>query len=275
MTMRFDLHTHTTYSDGSMMPKELVELAISQNISGISITDHDTFQGYLEVQDEGLPIIPGVELSTDFQGHSIHILGYSFNPKDQHFYNFCLKQRTRRKERNREMLQKLAALGMIIEEHELVTSDDPNLTFGRVHIALLLVKKGYVKEPIDAFKLYIGNGKSCYVSGEKWSSLEAIEAIHKAKGKAVLAHPHIIKSKSLVRKLMALPFDGIEAYYGRFPSFEHEVWLRLANEHNLFVTGGSDFHGLVKPDVALGVSFAPEATFELLKSHFDDISRMP
>lgn len=275
MMKRFDLHCHTIYSDGSLSPKELINKAREQNLSGISITDHDTFQGYFEAKNEGIPIIPGVEISADFEGHSIHILGYAFDPTDAAFYDFCLTQRIRRKERNRQMLKKLSELGMNVAESDVVDSADPNRTYGRVHIALQLLKKGYVKDLLEAFKLYIGNRCPCYVSGEKWSVEEAIKAIHKAKGLAVLAHPHIIKSKSLSRRLLELPFDGLEAYYGRFPANENEHWVEMANKRGLFVTGGSDFHGLAKPDVALGAAFTPESTFEKLQKHFDELSRLP
>ena len=100
-----------------------------------------------------------MEISTDFEGHSIHILGYAFDPHDKEFYDFCLTQRIRRKKRAREMLEKLAAHGMHLTISDIIDSDDPNRTFGRVHFALALLKKGYIKEPLDAFKLYIGNGE--------------------------------------------------------------------------------------------------------------------
>jgi predicted metal-dependent phosphoesterase TrpH len=177
--------------------------------------------------------------------------------------------------RNREILKKLREQGCPLEESDIIDSDDETRAFGRVHIALALLRKGYISDPIEAFKRYIGNDRSCYVSGEKCSVAQGVEAIKRAKGKAVLAHPHIIKSKPLVRKLLELPFDGLEAYYGRFSAAENEQWVEQAVKRGLFVTGGSDFHGLAKPDVSLGVAFAPETTFELLLSHFNELSRLP
>src|SRR5262249_4676912 len=135
--------------------------------------------------------------------------------------------------------------------------------------------KGYVSNLLEAFKRYIGTGCPCYVAGEKWSVKESIDAIHQARGFAVLAHPHLIASRKLTRRLLELPFDGLEAYYGRSLPNVHEHWVRLAKERGLFVTGGSDFHGLPKPEAALGSQTTPEEVFNQLQTHFYELSRLP
>lgn len=272
--MKYDLHCHSTYSDGSLTPTELVELAKKRELSGLSITDHDTFHGYFEAINQGLDIIPGVEISAEFESKSIHVLAYAFDPRDPVFYDFCKTQRTRRLKRNLQMCQLLANHGMPLDESDIMATSDENHTYGRVHIALALVKKGYVTDLLDAFKRFIGGKGPCYVSGEKWSVAETIEAIHKAKGFAVLAHPHLIDSRALVHKLLELPFDGLEAYYSRFQLNVNERWVRLAQDKGLFVTGGSDFHGLPKPEVLLGQAVTPQAVFDQLKSHFYGLSRL-
>jgi len=271
MTSRADLHCHSTYSDGSLTPKELVALAKEMGLSGLSITDHDSFSGYFEAEGEGIDILPGVELSTEFEKKSVHILGYAFDPHDKDFTAFCLAQREARLERNRQIIQRLAQSGLELTEDEVIDSRDPNKAYGRVHIALVLLKKGYIKDFHEAFKRFIGSNCSCYVPGKKCTSLEAIEAIHKAKGKAVLAHPHLLHSRSLERKLLALPFDGLEAYYGRFLPNVNAHWVEVAQKRGLFVTGGSDFHGLPKPEVRLGANVAPQDVFEALKAHFHEL----
>ena len=262
--MRYDLHCHSFYSDGTCSPKELIEKAKAEGLAGLSITDHDTFQAYFDVKDCGLRIIPGIEVSAEFEGKSIHVLGYSFDPNDADFQAFCLKQRVLRLERLDQMLKLLEKQGVPLDRALVVTTDDPNHTFGRVHVALALIKQGYIKDVYQAFKRYIGDGKPCYVSGFKCSVQEAIDAIHKAKGFAVLAHPHLIKSRSLVKRLLALNFDGIEAYYGRFSPDVNEHWVQRAKDKNMFVTGGSDFHGLPKHEGVLGSQTAPMEVFEKL-----------
>lgn len=273
MTPKADLHCHSTYSDGSLSPTELVALAKEQNVSGLSITDHDSFSGFFEAENLGLDIIPGVELSTEFEKKSVHILGYAFNPKDQAFAEFCLKQRQDRLLRNREIIRLLSRQGLTLDEDDVVDSSDPNKTYGRVHIALALLKKGYIKEFHEAFRRYIGSNGSCYVAGNKCSTQEGIDAIHNASGKAVLAHPHILDSKSLTRRLLALNFDGIEAYYSRFLPNVNQHWVEVAQKKGLFVTGGSDFHGLPKPEVRLGATYCPQEVFDQLKAHYHELSR--
>ncbi len=157
---------------------------------------------------------------------------------------------------------------MPISEEELLSSSNPNQTYGRVHIAQKLVEKGHVKDVAQAFQRYIGDGKSCYVWAQHPTVAEAIEVIHQAKGKAVLAHPHLIKKRSILRALFQLPFDGIEAFYGRFSQAENQKWVDCASERGWFMTGGSDFHGTAKPHVTLGSSLTPENVFLQLFEHF-------
>lgn len=271
MTSKFDLHCHSVYSDGSLLPSELIALAKEKELSGLSITDHDSFQGFFDAEKLGMPLLPGVEISAEFEKKSIHVLGYAFNPHDAAFQEFCLRQRVWRRERLRQMCALLTKNGTPLTDADVVTTDDPNYTYGRVHIALALMKQGHVKSVSDAFKRYIGDRSPSYVSGQKCSVQEAIDAIHKAKGFAVLAHPHLIDSKSLARRLIALNFDGIEAHYGRFVAQVNDHWVQKANARGMFVTGGSDFHGLPKPESYLGSASCPEPIFNMLLAHYNQL----
>ena len=268
MEPRYDLHCHTVYSDGSFTPAEVIALAKEKQLSGLSITDHDSFHAFFDAQHLGVPLIPGVELSAEFEQKSIHVLGYAFNPNDEEFQAFCLQQRVWRRERLRQICALLTKNGTPLAESEVITTEDPNYTYGRVHIALALMKKGHIKSVSDGFKRYIGDRSPSYVSGQKCSVQQAIDAIHKAKGFAVLAHPHLIDSKSLARRLIALNFDGIEAHYGRFLPQVNDNWVQKANARGMFVTGGSDFHGLPKPESHLGSASCSESIFNKLLSHY-------
>lgn len=266
-----DLHCHSQYSDGSLLPKELVKLAQEKGLAGLCITDHDSFQSYFDVADCSFPLFPGIELSCEFEQKSIHILGYAFNPHDPEFQQFCLQQRLWRLERLEQMCDKLTKLGVIIHPSDVLTTDDTNYTIGRVHIALALMKKGVVPTVADAFKRYIGDKCPGYVSGKKWSVQQGIDAIHKAKGFAVLAHPHLIDSKSLVRRILSCNLDGIEAHYARFNPNVNSHWVEKAQARNMFVTGGSDFHGFAKPESYLGSSSCPPEVFQMLLTHYQVI----
>lgn len=272
MERRADLHCHSLYSDGTCRPVELVDLAISLGHWGLSITDHDSIEAFDEAADyaaaHSMVLFPGIEISSKFQDESIHVLGYCFDPKAKSLQEVCQRHRAWRDERNRRMIQKLAAAGMSISMEEVKALSPDAFTYGRPHIALALVRRGYVKDVASAFRQFLGSGKSCYVEGEKSTVAEAIDCIHVAGGLAVLAHPHLIKRSSIIEKLLALPFDGLEVYYASMGEKENLRWKGMAERHGLFMTGGSDFHGMIKPEWRFGSSWAPESTLDLLYAHY-------
>lgn len=271
-TWRADLHTHTTCSDGTLTPAEVIQLAKASGLQALSITDHDTTAAFPEAftiaKECEIAIISGVELSCVQEGETIHILGYAFDPDSKSLLESLQKQRQHRLERNRRIIEKLKKEGIVLEENEIQDPSKPADTYGRVHIADVLVKKGYVADILEAFKRYIGNNKPCYVESSKWAVEEGIETIHQAGGLAVLAHPHLIASSSICKKVLEMPFDGIEAYYSRMPMSSNDRWIKVAQSKGCFVTGGSDFHGDVKPDIRLGCSFTPQEVFLRLHEHF-------
>ncbi len=240
--MFYDLHTHTTASDGQLTPFELIDEAIKRGVPGICITDHDTIDAYTKdvfgyAQKKGVFLGTGIEISTVFQETSIHILGYDIDIHSSAINRFIDHTQASRVERNRKMVELLRDLGYKID-----WEDRENL--GRPHIASKLIEKGYFSNMRDAFDLLLGEGKPAFVMGEFPSTLEGIQLIHEAKGRAFLAHPHVIKPKKLVRKLLELPFDGMEVNYGAFSRDENIYFEVLAKSKKLFISGGTDHHGL-------------------------------
>lgn len=265
---RADLHCHTSCSDGSDTPLTLLELAKSVGLSGLSITDHDTISAYTpelfeKAESLNLQLLTGIELSTTLHKMPVHILGYGFDLHSESLLMFIEDIQNKRRARNGEILDKLKEKMIFLPEEELSTFEK---SIGRPHIAELLVKGGHASSFRDAFNMYLKEGASCYVSGFKAGPIEAIEAIHKANGKAVLAHPHFTR-KGLLRSLLALQFDGIECFYGTLNSHDEKRFLDIAKQKKWIATGGSDYHGAFKPQISLGSSWVDEAIFrELLSS---------
>lgn len=269
---RADLHIHSNYSDGSCSPEELMIEVKNRGLQGLSITDHDTIAAY----DEAVPLankydlllLSGVEFSATRKGESVHILGYSFSLKSHSLRALCARHRQRRVERNIKIIEKLKKLGYEIDPRPFLAEDDNHKTWGRPHIAQALIEQGVVSSIQEAFDQYLAEGKKAYDPGEPILVEETIEAIHKAGGYAILAHPHLIKRERFVRELLQLDFDGIEGYYARLPSNQEQKWIRLAKERGWIITGGSDYHGSVKPYSQLGSSWVDETTFRILYDHF-------
>ncbi len=264
-SFRADLHCHTSCSDGSLDPKEIIDLAMKKGLKALAITDHDTVEAYKIAASYALEknfcLGTGVEFSCEFSGHSVHILGYDFSLEDSDFTSYCLRQQKKRLIRNREILEKLAQVQVFISEEELLQIHHKASTLGRPHIAAMMVSKGYVKSIREAFQFYIGDGKRCYVPGEPFPVGEAIDVIHRAGGKAFLAHPHLYVNSHLVREVLHQPFDGIECFYGRSPAHQTKRWQKMTQRKSLLMSGGSDFHGEAKPHISLGSSWVNREIF--------------
>lgn len=254
-----DLHTHTTASDGTLTPRELVNLALESGLSAIAVTDHDTVEGVEAALEEGLAlgleVIPGVEISVDFIKET-HILGYLINPYNSNLQITLKKLREFRKKRNPLMVERLNQLGFAINLEEVQQEAGGNV-IGRPHIAKVLVNKGYVESIQEVFELYLAQGKPGYVPKEKLTAREAIRLIKDAEGVPVLAHPKLLQLSSrdleeAIQHLVGLGLRGIEAYYSSHSEEETQYYLQLAERYNLLLTGGSDFHGSNKPEIKLG-----------------------
>jgi len=272
---RADLHCHTSCSDGLLSPASVVRLAAERGLTGLSITDHDTIDAY----EEALPVahecrikmLSGVEFSTVYQEHSVHVLAYAFPLSSSVIIDLCRRQQQRRQHRAKAFLQRLAENGMIVT-HEALGVDDLHV-IGRPHIAAALVREGYVKSVKEAFHKFLNEGKKCFVPSEAFPVEEIIDSIHQAGGLAVLAHPMLIKKKRVLRQLLGMNFDGLECYYASFTMDEEQRFLEIAHKKKWLVTGGSDFHDDVSPYSSLGCSWTPEATFRILYDHFLESSK--
>jgi hypothetical protein len=257
---RIDLHTHTTFSDGSFSPTELVDLAIQQGLDILAITDHDTTEGLPEALEAtkslSLELIPGIELSAQFQNREMHILGYFINPTDSRFQARLEGHRSTRIGRIHHILDRLQSLGMDIslEEVELASGTG---TIGRPHIAQVLIAKGYIKTMKDAFEQFLGSRGKAYVQRIVPEAHEIIEWITDAGGIPILAHPYWESfnkedSATACQTLVEQGLQGLEVFYGTFSARHISFNLGLARRFGLLMTGGSDFHGTLKPDIALG-----------------------
>lgn len=267
-----DLHCHTTFSDGTLTPQELMQLAKNVGLSALSITDHDTLGAYAQAPQEakklGLILGTGVELSCQFKDASIHILGYDYSLESEELRTFCEKHHRRRELRNQKILEKLSRLGMQITQDELVSTFGIDSTIGRPHIAKLMTEKGYVISPKEAFNLYIGDDKCCFDSGVAFSVEETIQVIHQADGKAFLAHPHLLSNFKSLKTLLDQAFDGIECHYARCSPEQEKRWLKIAKHRGWLMSGGSDFHGDSKAYVRLGCSWVSEEVFhQIFQKH--------
>ncbi|MBN2478752.1 MAG: PHP domain-containing protein [Parachlamydiales bacterium] len=264
MSFRADLHVHSYFSDGTMSPIELLNLAKEKNINAISITDHDTIEAYSDAVFQhahsiGVQLMLGVEISSELFNENVHILGYNFDITNKSFKDFLKKVVEKREQRNRKILEKLKNFNIDISEEELEDFTKKigasKTTIGRPHISQLMQKKGITETFQEGFDKYFNDKGPCYVPGFKFSPKEVIEEIHKCSGIAVLAHPHFIRNRKIFDYLLENNIDGIEVYYAKLlPNIEAR-WERFAVKHNLLITGGSDYHGDIKPFNSLGSSW--------------------
>lgn len=266
--LKYDLHMHSYCSDGSDAPEELLIKAKQAGLNGISITDHDTISAYTPQLFERakaleIDLISGVEFSTFYKETNIHILGYNFDLDSLQIRAFCKRHKERRKSRNLQILEQLKTLGMPLSPQELYSNEEALI--GRPHIGAEMVKKGYVESIQDAFNRWIGDGKPAYVRGEYFDIDETIATIKEAKGKVVLAHPILVGKKSLLRDLCKLKLDGWECYYARFSAHQNEEMVAIADKHGFIRTGGSDYHGAIKPFNEIGSAYTDSENIARIK----------
>ena len=279
MNLYADLHIHTTASDGSFTPFEVVERAVKANLSAISITDHDTIKGVIEaisLKNPNIEIIPGIEIDTLLTQtkEEIHILAYFIKAEDTFWKDFFQRTKITREKRMREMVKKLNELGINITLENVKQVADKNSPLCRPHLAKLLLNKGIVSSISEAFELYIGEGKPAYVPKAMPETIWMIREIKRRKAVAVLAHPGLIKKKeSLNTIIKSKELDGIECYHSKHTKEDTEICLQLASEHNLLVTGGSDDHGLNNKigRSILGEFVIPYKLVETLKVFYQEV----
>lgn len=249
--MAFDLHIHSNYSDGLCSPSVLVDLGKKQGLTGLALTDHDTLSGLEEFraagEEAGVIAIPGVEMTTQYQGEELHILGYQVDYNHGGLRRRLEKVIDTRIERAKEILNKLQRAGVDLcwDDLEKVCRNTRGRYIGRPHIYLALKEKGIIGEDPEraGFRYYLGPEGVAYVPHKELPTLEALDLISKAGGLPVLAHPGRLENLRMLKALKGNGLAGIEVFY---PAHSPEVrveLLRIADQLDLFPTGGSDFHG--------------------------------
>ncbi len=257
-----DLHVHSTASDGSLSPVKIIQAADKANLRAIAITDHDTIDGSVEAlqhqHSSGVEILPGVEISASFESGAMHILGYLIRLDDVSLRGVLKVLQKARASRNLQIIERLQGLGVDISYDEILKASGGGQV-GRPHIAHVLVQKGIVQNIDNAFNKLLRKGSPAYAEKYRLLPVEAIEAISGAGGVPVLAHPFTLNAKTegdLERVLVELKqagLKGVEAYCpGHGPELT-AMYERLADHHGLLVTGGTDFHGALKPEVHIGI----------------------
>ncbi len=240
-----DLHVHTTASDGAYSPTQVVNLAAELGFSAIGIADHDAVSGIdeaiLQGEKIGLEVVPGVELSTDYKGREIHILGYCFDWHDEKLNRLIRGFRDFRVKRMERMLAVLRELGCRLDEEALMKNSEKGAV-GRVHLAKAMVASGFVSDLEEAFDKYLANDKPAYMKKAKLSPKEACELIKETGGAAVLAHPCLNKKDKWIPGFIREGIDGIEAYYSGSSVEDAECYSSIARKNGLLITGGSDCH---------------------------------
>ena len=263
-----DFHIHTTFSDGTLSPAEVVQRAHKNNVKVLAITDHDTLTGLDEAIEESLKynitLIPGIELSTQHNNESIHILGFF---KDDSFRNEELieelnKIKNHRIIRAKKIVHKLKDEFTIEVNFEKILKD-ANDTIARPHIAREIVRLGYPYTVDEVFDKFIGKGCKAYVPTLKLSTNDGLKLLKKYNAIVFLAHPKLILNSN-IDEFLAMDFDGFESIYCQNTQEENEFFIKLANEHNLLVSCGSDFHGSLKTDTRHGDIGSMELPYEYL-----------
>ncbi|MDD5255109.1 MAG: PHP domain-containing protein [Candidatus Omnitrophica bacterium] len=268
--MRYaDLHVHTAYSDGTFSPGELVAEGVKAGLAAVSVVDHDTVEGIepaIEAsRGSGLEVVSGIELTAEFEGAEIHILGYLLDHRDPELGKKLLGLKEDRRLRVFKILKKLKEATGVDIDPDAVFGISGKGTVGRLHIAQAMVASGAVGSVYEAFKKYIGDRSPAYVSGFRFSPAQAIALIRESQGIPVLAHPYSLGNDALIPLFVKDGLMGIEAYYPEHSSEKTNVYLALAEKHGLLVTGGSDCHGSAKPNISVGSLKVPYDLVEKLK----------
>jgi 3',5'-nucleoside bisphosphate phosphatase len=257
--MSIDLHIHSFFSDGTCSPAELIKLAQKNRLTAISITDHDTVAGIPDALsaslDSDVEVIPGIELSVVFDDHHFHLLGYFFDFNDKNLNDKLLVLQSARDQRNREILNKLDFQGIKISEEDIRKISQTGQT-GRPHIAKALCQKGVVHTFDEAFEKYLKKGACAYVSRFVYGAAEAIEMLKNTGGLTILAHPSQIaqsfaEKQTLIGRLVDLGLDGLEVYYPTHTPKIRKNLQKIAKRYDMVISGGSDFHGHVRPGTGI------------------------
>jgi predicted metal-dependent phosphoesterase TrpH len=277
MNDRFaDLHIHTNFSDSTASPEEVVTEAHARGLSCIAVTDHDTVDGlphvFAAAKPLDLEVIPGVELSSEYQGKDIHMLGYCFDLNDSPLVRQLKVMQQARIERMKKMLVRLNELGKggieLKDVADLTRSD----SLGRLHLAKILLQRGHVGSLEEAFARYLGEGAAAYYPKFRQTPFDVIKLIRDSGGVAVMAHPVLTQRDDLIPKLVKAGLGGIEAYYPNCLMAVVNSYLDMVKKYDLVATGGSDAHGASKTNTFIGKSYVPYHWVEKLKERARGVS---
>ncbi len=280
-----DLHTHSTESDGTLTPQELMQLASDIGLSAIALTDHDTVGGLSKAkpvaESLGIELVPGIELSTDYNGTEVHMLGFYIDDTNPAFLKKLQEFIDSRNLRNEKMAFLLQKEGFSITLEDLYR-EYPDSVITRAHFARYLVEHGYVKDRDTIFRKYLGDNCRCYVPREKITPFEAIDLIHLGGGLAFFAHPVLChmnhdRLRFFVRDLKEAGLTGMEAVYSMNSPGDERNMKKLAQEFDLLISGGSDFHGENKPYIHLGTGKGnlriPDSILDAIKAEKERVSQ--
>ena len=264
-----DLHIHTYYSDSTMSPDEVVFEAVKNGLSCIAITDHDVVDGVIPTQQaaqgKNLEVIAGIELSSEFEGKDIHMLGYFMDIQKGPLVEKIEAFLDERVKRMKQMIVNLQTVGIKDIEFEEAAALTKSRAVGRMHLAQLLIQKGHVKNIKQAFEKYLSQDRPGYASKFQQSPFEAIDLIHQSGGLAVMAHPMLTQKDEMISRLAKYGMDGLEVFYPNCMPSVIQFYEKLAKKHGLLMTGGSDAHGAAKVYTYVGKTSIPYALVEQMK----------
>ncbi len=264
-----DLHMHSLYSDGTFSVPELVKRSKEKGIKILSLTDHDTVEGLSETAEEcienNIKFINGIEISTEYNGKEVHILGYFIDEKDKSLIEFSDEMKQARINRNEKAIKILNNHGIKITKEDTFREAEGSI-ISRTHLARALITKGYVKDVKEAFDKYLGSNGLAYVPKSNLNPLDGINVIKKSGGLAFLAHPKLIGLEEedfirLVKDMKDNGLDGIETYYSLFSKDDMKYFEKTAEDFSLIRSAGSDFHGGNRKGVDIGDNYAPKELF--------------
>lgn len=254
-----DLHTHSTYSDGTLTPAQLIALAQEKGLCAIALTDHNTVAGLpafaAAAEGSGVEAVPGVEFSTEYEGTELHILGLFIQPSHYKKIQDLLQQFLDRKEKsNRELIQRLQAAGISVSYEQI--KEKAAGSINRARIAAEMVEKGYCESVKQAFSDWLSPKKGYYIPPQRPDAYETIRFIKSLGAAAVLAHPYLSMQPEQVQAFLPAAveagLDGMEVYYSTYDGETTALAQNVAKAYGLRESGGSDFHGQNKPDIDLG-----------------------
>ena len=269
-----DLHLHTNFSDGTYTPEEVVAQAARHQLAAIALTDHDTVEGCDRAARAcaaaGIDFIPGTELTAEHDGNEIHILAYGVDTHNATLLEEIARFQAVRQNRIREMVARLNELEIPLEAaavFALANCRSP----GRPHVARALVNAGLVGSLDEAFERFLKKNRPAWVPKMKMSALTGIELIHNAGGLAVMAHPGLNRTDSVIPALVDAGLDGIECFHTKHSPATVEHYLDIAAQHRLLITGGSDCHGLSKGKPLIGTVRLPGEYLMKLKARLAEV----